>query len=178
MYERIKNELPARGISRTQLEVITGNHQAIKAYEKAGLKTRRKLLSWKGELKSLTDLPGTHKIKKVSFSEEHETLTPYPYAFEQGNPVVMKRSGMLELHELRRNGKLLAFAIWSPWQMNLVQLGGINSEALAGLLFKMKLIGEHVGMINVDENNKLVNGTLEKAGLVNYLSQFEMEMCF
>lgn len=178
MYERIKRELPAKGFARTQLEVIIANHQAIRAYEKSGMKTRRKLLSWKGELKKLTDFPGTHEIKKVSFGDEHATLTPYPYAFEQGNPIVLKRSGMLELHELRRDGKLFAFAIWNPWQMNLVQLGGKNSEALEGLLFKMKLIGEHAGMINVDEKNELVNDTLKKAGLVNYLSQFEMEMCF
>lgn len=178
MYERIKVELPQKNIRRTQLEVITENHKAIRAYEKAGFRKIRKLLAWKGELKNLTDFPGTHEIRKVAFTDEHAKLTPFPYAYEQTNPVVMKRSGMLELHELREEGKLLAFAVWNPWQMNLVQLGGVTQEAIAGLLFKLKLNGEHAGMVNVDEKNELVNDTLEKAGLANYLSQYEMEMFF
>ncbi len=175
MYERIKVELPYK---RSQLEVITENHRAIRAYEKSGFKKTRKLLAWKGQLKNLADFPGKHEIKIVQFTPEHAELTLFPYAFEQTNPVVMKRSGMLELHELRDEGKLLAYAVWNPWQMNLVQLGGRHAEAITGLLFKLKLKDEHAGMINVDEKNELVNSVLEKSGLVNYLSQYEMEMFF
>jgi GNAT superfamily N-acetyltransferase len=145
MYERIKNDLPAKNFVRTRLEVITENHTAIRAYEKAGFKKARKLLAWKGEFRNLSNFSGTHEIKKVSFTDEHEKLSPFPYAFEQTNPVVMKRSGMLELHELREHGALLAFAVWNPWKMNMVQLGGISSGAMRGLLFRMKLEGERAG---------------------------------
>ena len=68
---------------------------------------------------------------------------------------------MLELHELRHQGKLTAYAVWNPLQMNLVQLEGESENALESLLFSMKLSGEHVGMINVDEDNELVNGILK-----------------
>lgn len=176
MYERMKKDLPQKNMKRSQLEVITENQPAIRAYEKAGFLKKRKLLSWKGEFSKITDFPGKHEIRPVAFTAEHEKLTPFPYAFEQTNPVVLKRSATLELHELWGEHQLLAYAVWNPWQMNVIQLGGISREALKGLLYKMKLSGLHAGMVNVDEKNELVNDVFRQSGLNNYLSQYEMEM--
>lgn len=178
MYERIKSDLPAKGIRRMQLEVIRENHPAIRVYEKVGFRTKRKLLSWKGELGQLLPHHLPYEVKKIAFTHEHALLSHYPIAFEQDISVILIRSEMLELHELREEGKLVAFAVWDPWQMNLVQLEGKNPELVAGLLSQMKLSGEYIGMINVDEKNLIVNGALKSAGLVNYLSQYEMEMTF
>lgn len=178
MYQRIKHDLPLKDFRRTQLEVITENARALRAYEKEGFEKKRLLLSWKGEFSGLRDAPGSHLVKKASFSEEHAELNPFPLAFEQETFVVMKRTSQLELHELRAEGKLLAYAVWNPWQMNLVQLAGTDPESVTGLLFRMKLSGEHAGMINVDEKNELINGVLRDNGLKNYLSQYEMVLSF
>lgn len=175
MYERILKELPEKGFTKAQLEVITENHRAIHAYEKTGFQKERKLHSWKGTVCELPDGTGEHKILPLILTKEHRALTPYPYAFEQDEPVLRKKSSTLELHELRMMGKLVAYAVWNPWSMYLVQLGGMSSENLKSLLRFMNLPGKHLGMINVDERNELVNGVLRDAGLVNFLSQYEME---
>lgn len=174
MYERIFDELPEKGYSKFQLEVITKNEKAIRAYEKVGMKIVRTLHSWKGTAGNFRDHPGHHEIKPLKFSPEHAELTPFPYGFEQDKDVVLRRSGMLELHELRDEKELLSYAVWNPWQMNLVQLGGRNRDALEGLLSHMKLSGEQFGMINVDERNHLINDFFSEKGLVNFLSQYEM----
>lgn len=176
MYEKIMKDLPGKGISRMQLEVITENQRAVHAYEKAGFRIGRTLRSWKGSLEASSECIGLHEIKPVHFTTEHAELTPYTYAFEQDNEVVLKRSGNLELHELLEDGKLLSFAVWNPWQMNLIQFGGRNRTALEELLKRMKLSGEQFGMVNVDERNDLVNNFFREKGLVNFLSQYEMEI--
>ncbi|MES2526177.1 MAG: GNAT family N-acetyltransferase [Bdellovibrionota bacterium] len=178
LYDRILKDLPLRGFRKMQLEVITENVRAIKAYEKAGFKIQRKLLCWKGSADSIPDSPGTHAIKKVLLTDEHAALTPFPYAFEMDKTAVEKQQDMLELHELREGKTLLAYAVWNPWKMNLIQLGGKNKEAVAGILSRMKLPGENFGMVNVDEKNDLVNGVFRDLGLVNYISQYEMETEF
>jgi GNAT superfamily N-acetyltransferase len=178
MYEEIFRALPAKGFQKARLEVITENTKAIRAYEKSGFHQTRKLLCWKGKLEGLARASGNYEVKKVLLTHEHESLTPYPYAFEQSGPVVLRRSGMLELHELRENKTLVAYAVFNPSQMNLVQLGGDSPEKIAGLLHSMKLEGENVGMVNVDERNETVNGLFRSRGMTNYLSQYEMEAAF
>jgi hypothetical protein len=175
MYEQIFKDLPGKGFKRAKLEVITENVKGIRAYEKAGLKIGRKLLAWKGTPTGLPKAEGEHTITQVNFRDELKTLEPYPLAFEQDWPVVLRRQEMLEQHELRLNGTLAAYAIWNPWQMNMVQLGGTDSSAIAILLRQMKLEGENFGMINVDEKKAGVNELFKNLGLVNYLSQYEME---
>lgn len=178
MYEEIRRGLPQKGIRRSQLEVITENARAIRAYEKAGFRKTRKLLCWKGTFSSLTFHGGEHTIRPPVLTGEHTALQVFSPAFEQSAEVIARRSSMLELHELRENGKLLAYAVWNPWQMNLVQLEGADPESLESLLSSMKLSGESAGMINVDERNGRVNGLFPARGLVNFLSQYEMETDF
>lgn len=178
MYEGIRRELPQKGFRRERLEVITENTKAIRAYEKAGFKIRRKLLSWKGEFGDLSFSGGDYAIKPPALTTEHAQLSPFEPAFEQGPEVIARRSAMLELHELREGKKLVAYAVWNPCQMNLVQLNARDEEALESLLASMKLSGKHAGMINVDEKNEIVNRALSKKMLVNFLSQYEMETSF
>lgn len=175
MYERIQKDLAGR---TGRLEVITENAKAIRAYEKAGFNIRRKLLSYKGEFGELRYAGGDFEIKPVILTDEHEKLSPFESAFEQSAPVIARRISMLELHELRENGKLVAYAVWNPWKMNLVQLTATDKTTLESLLAKMNLSGKHAGMINVDENDEIVNGVLAGKGLVNFLSQYEMETTF
>lgn len=175
MYERALPELQAKGFLRTQLEVITKNEKAIRAYEKSGFQKKRILHSWKGTLPRLDEVPGfRYDVKAPVLTSEHAALTRYPYAFEQDKETVRRRSGMLELHELRTDKNLEAFAIWNPLRMNLVQLEAVETGALSQLLMKMKLAGEHFGMINVDERNQIVNNFFRDQGLENFLSQYEM----
>lgn len=178
MYERIKKELPQKGYPRGRLEVITENQRAIRAYEKSGFLKRRELLCWKGNLSLKRPGPGTHQIVPLRFTDEHRGLTSFEWAFEQREEVILRRSESLELHEFRRDGRLRAFAVWNPWKMNLVQLSGEGPGDLTGLLAAMKLQNAHVGMVNVDHDNELVNGVFRECGLVNHISQYEMETSF
>lgn len=175
MYERILRDLPQKGFRKMQLEVITENIPAIRSYEKAGFRRKRKLLCWKGQAVNIPDSPGIHAIKTPLLTLEHAELTPYRYAFEMDKASVEKQSSVLEMHELRNENKLLAYAVWNPWKMNLIQLGGKDKESVSGLLARMKLAGENFGMVNVDERNDIVNGIFRELGLTNYISQYEME---
>lgn len=178
MYERILRELPEKGFRKMQLEVITENVRAIGAYEKAGFQKKRKLLCWKGKAEFIPDSPGVYEIKYPQLTSEHAALTPFPYAFEMDKTSVENQSGVLELHELREGKNLLAYAVWDPWKMNLIQLGGVSKESVSGILSRMKLDSENFGMVNVDENNNKVNGVFRELGLMNYISQYEMERLF
>lgn len=177
MYKRILEDIPRKGFLKMQLEVITENVRAINAYEKAGFKKSRKLLCWKGKASAFSPAPGNHVIKKPVFTEEHERLSPFPYAFELDKASVLRQSE-LEMHELREGEKLLAFAVWDPWKMKLIQLGGEDRNSITGLLFRMNLSGENFGMVNVDESNDLLNGIFRDHYLTNYISQYEMERFF
>lgn len=177
MYERIRADLPSRGYLRGRLEVITENHRAIRAYEKSGFRRGRFLRSWKGTAGALRASSGHYSFRQVVLTEEHRSLSPYSWAFEQSTEVIERRKGKLELHELREGNTLLAYAVWNPGSMNLVQLAGKDRDRVMGLLSAMKLSGEHFGMINVPEES-VVNAVLSQAGLVNFLNQYEMEMAF
>jgi GNAT superfamily N-acetyltransferase len=178
LYQRILKDIPAKGFRQMQLEVITENDRAIHAYEKAGFIKQRKLLCWKGTANAFEGSMGDHRVLKAELTLQHSQLSPYPYAFEMDKTAVMRHADSLELHELRDGEKLLAFAIWNPWKMNLMQLGGINRTAAETLLAKMKLSGQSFGMVNVDERNDLVNGILRDHNLKNYISQYEMVRFF
>ena len=178
LYKRILDEIPLKGFRKMQLEVITENVRAIKAYEKAGFTKVRKLLCWKGTASEFAPSIGEHKIKYPALTHEHFQLSPFPFAFEMDATAVARQAETLELHELREKDQLLAYAVWNPWKMNLIQLGGSDRNSLIGLLSKMKLSGETFGMVNVDEKNILLNGIFRDHNLTNYISQNEMERLF
>lgn len=175
IYKRILEDIPRKGFRKMQLEVITENVRAINAYEKAGFTKVRKLLCWKGAPSEFLPGSGDYKIKYPELTHEHAQFTSFPYAFEMDVTAISRQAETLELHELREKGKLLAYAVWNPWKMNLIQLGGADRESITGLLSKMKLSGENFGMVNVDEKNDLLNGIFRDHNLTNYISQYEME---
>lgn len=178
MYQRIRSELPGRGIKRSQLEVITENFRAIRGYETAGFRKSRKLLCWKGTLSELQAGAGDYAIAPLSFTDEHRNLTVYPPAFEMDDSVLLRRSDILELHELRIAGELRAYAVWNPWKMNLARLEGKSAADLETLLAKMNLSEKSLGILNVDERNETLNRLFLEKNLVNYISQYEMETLF
>lgn len=177
MYERIRADLPRKGFEKSQLEVITENVRAIRGYESAGFRKMRQLLCWKGGPGDLRISDGDHSILPLVFTQEHDSLTAYPPAFEMGNSVLIRRADILELHELRKDRVLLAYAVWNPWKMNLGRIEGRTSRDMETLLGKMNLSGKNLGIINVDERH-VVNALFREKGLVNYISQYEMEMDF
>ena len=178
LFKHLIPEIKARGFETMSLEVIEQNAAAIRVYQQSGFKMSRQLLSFKGPIALSNDLVSrefVYNVKEFLPSEEHRRLMNALPSFEQRFEILARRKQSLEIHELKINGELCAYAIFHPLNMNLIQLSGKDSAFMNQLLSLMKLDGESVGIINVDEANAELQTFLKSVGLKVYLSQYEMK---
>lgn len=177
IFEHLIPQLKTKGLRQITLEVIDQNKTAIKVYTDAGFKIQRSLFSFSGTPHiHLPVKSGSYAIKPYALKREHLMLSIFPSGFEQSFDVLTRQKEKIELHELRENSELRAFALFNPSRMNLLYLGGVNELSLATLLTEMKLDGERWGMINVDAKNKMLTQIFSSIGLNHYLTQFEMRL--
>lgn len=175
IFATIKPWAKEAGFRKISLEVIQANERGLKAYHSCGFARRRSLISLKGIVRIASAAHElSYRAKNYELSEEHFRLCAYPPSFEQDFPVLEKKKQLLEVHELRLNQELQAFAIFNPAQMNMVMLETKSEVLIPLLLQEMKLNGEEVGIINIDERNQTLIKGLKDRGLSAYIAQFEM----
>lgn len=179
MYEWIIPQLKELGFKTASLEVITANKAAIKVYERVGFGVQRKLICFKGPI--LSELPQDHPessyfTSEVKFDDEMRKLQTHPYTVEHSEEVLSKTKGVYELHRIFEGKELLAYAIFQPKSLVLMQLEARGPFAMDArkLLGKMRLQGQNVRMINIDEKKVDLITLWQELGLENHINQFEM----
>lgn len=179
LFQRLIPEIQHLGYKKISLEVIEENEIAQAVYRSAGFKTVRRLHSLKGEI-LIPEFGGNNKIHyqirdfdSLPKLADGEKFSP---SFEQRAPILLNQKNSLEIHELKDATSLLAYCVFRPQHMNLVELAGVNTESLCRLLGEMRLAGEQVGIINVDERNSTLLEFLKSLGLAIFLTHHQMEL--
>lgn len=181
MYEYLLPELKKLAVKKMVLEVITGNHSAIKAYEKMGYSVDRTLDCYRGKIQARRNkLVSTLKeIDPVDWSE----LVPFWDT---------KPSWQNEIQSLKnskencrfvgayRDDLLVGYAVFNPATRKINQLAlakdqrnkGIGTELFAYI--NEALEQQEVFVFNVDHHAVPSLEFLKAQGLREHIAQFEM----
>lgn len=180
IYSQALPRLKAAGMKKVRLEVLAQNSRAQNLYARLGFTPVRRLHCFTGRLPSRFD--DMHQlryhVKEVHFTPEMRELVRLPWSTEHSEEVILRARGRYELHELREDHRLMAYAVFHPQGLRLMQLEARPpfSYYAKVLLGRMKLAGEDVRMFNVDERNTPLLEFLNELGLTVQVDQWEMEL--
>lgn len=179
MYDFISPFLRENQTRKLVLEVIEGNHSAIRSYEKFGFSIQRKLLCFEGKLH--VEKPEKNVVIKTlddfswsvlqSFWDIEPSWQSAPQAMNFIKPSLL---GAFVEQEL------VGYVFFNPLLKRIYQIAvspgyrrkGIGTQLLAETSFYTD--GEKIQVNNVDESAEHIQLFLEKYGLINDISQFEM----
>lgn len=184
MYEFIKPKLVANKINKMILEVLTQNSAAIKTYQNQGFKITRELNCFKGKLK-LTKAEFSNKNYEIVELKEYnwdllQTFWDYPPTWQNSIQTVNNLKKQNTAFGIIAENKTRGYIIYNPNTKRIHQLGvdkDFRNKGLGQYLLEaVSTIDNEISIINVDSRDKALVKFLEKNGLINYTSQYEMEL--
>lgn len=180
MYDFIIPVLKERNAEVLLLEVIEGNAAAIRAYENLGFKIVRKLLCFRGNIRSEQENAEITIKKMAEF--QWDSLRSF-WDIEpswQGSVYVL--DPMPEIYTTMgayAYDKLVGYIIYNPTARKVLQVAvhkEYREQGIGRMLFKTIVDGSPIAINNVDDVSKETKEFLDqKIGLENWLSQFEMK---
>ncbi len=174
-YQQIEKDLKFKNFS---LEVIKQNAKALKIYQSLGFTITRDLISVQGPLNIKTPLKKKHHyhLKKLIYSDELSSLRLYEPSFENSETVLNNLPQNYELHEIRQDNKLLAYAIYHPSLASLKEIGASYpiDENLDQLFLEMKINGEKLRVMNIDVKALELISYFCDRDVNIFVSQYEM----
>ena len=179
IYERIIGE--CAGYHSFSLEVIKENTKALNLYRKLGFDIKRELISLTGNLtlpiQNNSEL--IYEIHPLSEINSFKDLKLSHPAAENSLPVLKKNPHLHELHLLKKDDLILAYAYFTPASLSLRDLGAALpfEKNLDQLLRLMKLQNEKLRVMNVDSTSPLIT-YFEERGLTSFVTQYEMKRSF
>lgn len=182
LIEQISNEVSrnVKGFKIYSLEVIKENLKAIQLYKKLGFLIEREMISMKGKLiiGELLDKNFDYQIKTVSYNDEQMTIQMSRPSMENSSACLMNNPTLHELHELRDNGELLAYAIYTPMTMSLREMGAIDIKFLDQLFLQMKINEQNLRIMNIDSSSQTLLHYFEERGINRFVTQYAMSKAF
>ncbi|SIS84207.1 Acetyltransferase (GNAT) domain-containing protein [Chryseobacterium ureilyticum] len=180
MYDFIIPVLKERNAEVLLLEVIEGNAAAIRAYENLGFKIVRKLLCFRGNIRSEQENAEITIKKMAEF--QWDSLRSF-WDIEpswQGSVYVL--DPMPEIYTTMgayADDKLVGYIIYNSTARKVLQVAvhkEYRKQGIGRMLFKTIVDGSPIAINNVDDVSKETKEFLDqKIGLENWLSQFEMK---
>lgn len=180
MYDFIIPFLKERNAEVLLLEVIEGNAAAIRAYENLGFKIVRKLLCFRGNIRSEQENAEITIKKMAEF--QWDSLRSF-WDIEpswQGSVYVL--DPMPKIYTTMgayADDKLVGYIIYNPTARKVLQVAvhkEYRKQGIGRMLFKTIVDGSPIAINNVDDVSKETKEFLDqKIGLENWLSQFEMK---
>lgn len=178
LVEKMYQQIEADHAGTYSLEVIKENTKALKIYQHLGFKIKRDLISVQGVLNINTALDKHfhYDIRPLVYAEEMAKIRLYLPSVENSSDILTRYSDQYELHELRLDKKLMAYAVYYPKTGSIKEVGALSpiEENLDQLFLQMKLNGEKLRVMNIDG---------KAIGLISYfcdrdvnifVSQYEM----
>lgn len=184
MYEFIKPKLAENKINKMILEVLIQNSAAIKTYQNQGFEITRELNCFKGKLKLTKEKISSKSYEIVELKEYNwelfQTFWDYPPTWQNSIQTVNNLKEQNTSFGIISENKILGYIIYNPNTKRIHQLGihkGFRNKGLGKYLLEMvSKIDSEISIINVDSRDKALVKFLEKNGLNNYTSQYEMEL--
>ncbi|MBB6331872.1 ribosomal protein S18 acetylase RimI-like enzyme [Chryseobacterium sediminis] len=183
MYDFIIPVLKERNANTLLLEVIEGNQPAIRAYENLGFSIVRRLLCFNGNIKpgkendgiSVQELKDFEWEKLRSFWDIEPSWQGSVFVLEPMPENYMTLGAYLE-------EKLVGYIVYGPTSKKIYQFAvdkSFRNLGIGTMLFNAisrKNGGQAIALNNVDDSSESTSKFLsERAGLNNWLSQFEMK---
>ncbi|MDW9379897.1 GNAT family N-acetyltransferase [Chryseobacterium sp. JV558] len=183
MYDFIIPTLKERNADTLLLEVIEGNHNAVRAYENLGFTIVRRLLCFNGSIQqgkenaevSIKDLKDFQWELLCSFWDIEPSWQGSVFALEPMPENYVTLGAYIE-------EKLVGYAVYSPAAKKIYQFAvdkNFRNQGIGTMLFNSisdKNGGQAIALNNVDDSSENTSRFLgEKIGLNNWLSQFEMK---
>lgn len=182
MYAWLFEQLKPLKVEQLVLEVIEGNHAAIRAYEKMGYHKARKLICFEGE----TDVNQTNKPVEI------KELTDFNWAvfssFWDIQPSWQNAVSALENSKARchilgaySEGTLVGYLIFNPTSKRVLQLAVDANHRRQGiatqLIQTMQQITESkaIYVYNIDDASAAMAAFFNHLHLTSDLAQFEMK---
>ncbi|AZA78062.1 GNAT family N-acetyltransferase [Chryseobacterium sp. G0186] len=182
MYDFIIPVLKERNINTLLLEVIDNNQQAIRAYENLGFTIVRRLLCFHGNTNQ------AHHNSEVIIKEladfQWEKFSSF-WDVEpswQGSAFVVKdmKKNCIILGAFK-DEKLVGYVVYNSTVRKVYQIAvdkNHRRQGIGSILFeviKNNINGQPISLNNVDEISEDTAIFLQKIGLNNHVSQFEMK---
>lgn len=181
MYEYLLPELKKLAVKKMVLEVITGNHSAIKAYEKMGYSVDRTLDCYRGKIQARRNkLVSTLKeIEPVDWSELVSFWDTKP-SWQNEIQSLKNSKENCRFVGAYRDDLLVGYAVFNPATRKINQLAlakdqrnkGIGTELFAYI--NEALEQQEVFVFNVDHHAVPSLEFLKAQGLREHIAQFEM----
>jgi ribosomal protein S18 acetylase RimI-like enzyme len=183
LYEHFIPRYQEQGVKNILLEVIATNQKAIKAYENAGFQRQRNFVCFKGEIPLKKKAFNSILIQKSTLPED-ELLTPFADQMPSwSNSIASVRrekqltTTWVALHENEIVGFISVFlASRRIRQIGVRKDKRRNGIGTALMQQAAEVLGNPFTLINVDTQNKGLIAFLEKTGMSEILTQYEMKL--
>lgn len=181
MYTYLLPELKKLQVKKMMLEVITGNHAAIKAYEKMGYTVVRKLDCYTGKLdvKKNTPISVLKEIDSFNWAGFFSFWDVIP-SWQNAGQSLENSKEHCRIIGAFSNELLVGYAIFNPASRKINQFAvarayrrkGIGSQLFSYINEYVKQ--QDVYVYNVDHTAVATMGFLKSLGLREKVAQFEM----
>lgn len=178
LYQFALPLLKEQGITRCSLEVIEKNERAIHVYERIGFTIRKRLKCFKG---NITQEGKDILVREIPFTEiaAQSKAADHYYSWDNTSIAIRASGDMYKTYRaVSAAGKDAGYFIMNPANGYLAQFEPCSEKATdtQSLLNGVALIAPHIRINNVDTNRTPVISSFLKAGLDNYLDQYEMQL--
>ncbi|RAJ73924.1 ribosomal protein S18 acetylase RimI-like enzyme [Chitinophaga dinghuensis] len=181
MYDAFIPSYQEKGIRTLKLEVIVANTTAVKTYEKTGFEKKRFFQCFKG------DITLNRPLNAIEIVQQPEPNWALYSLFMDMEPSWSNLPGSIQREvttvtwEAHINGEVAGFiSVNTPTKRirNLAVARKYRRQGVASALLQhvaTTLEGTFT-IINIEENVEGMAAFLEKAGMTNYLNQYEMTL--
>ncbi|HPE70160.1 MAG TPA: GNAT family N-acetyltransferase [Thermotogota bacterium] len=182
MYHFAFPLLKQAGVERCGLEVIRSNEKAIRAYKSVGFGITRELECFSGEIQVgsapeqlVVEIQPVEQLAQLDLSP----FQNYPPSWENRTIAVLRNANLFRLLLLRESDEVRGYAVIKPQPGQVAQFGvhkQYRGKGFGRALFReIASISPKVSILNVDRQAKDTLRFLERAGLKNFIGQYEME---
>ena len=182
MYDIILPKIRKQQFDTMVLEVISNNTAAIKSYQKAGYKVKRKLTCYKGEI-SITSINQSVTIKPIPDYNwtTLQSFWDFKPTWQNSIQSIERLLDNFECIGAYFNGQLVGYLVYNPGSKRIIQIAVDKTYRRQKIGFRLlayisKVHNTTIGAINIDESSESANTFLQNAGLENILTQLEMEL--
>lgn len=182
MYDHLLPKLKELGVKQMVLEVIVGNHAAIRAYEKMEYKIKRTLRCFDGIVKEAPKQEPAVIKELTDF--EWDTFTSFwsvQPSWQYTIKTLENSKDRCRILEASINQESVGYIIFNPTSRRILQIAVAASHRRKGIASQLvdtmvKAIDpKELFAYNVDSNSSEITSFLEKLGFSNTISQYEMK---
>lgn len=180
LYEAILPMLQAKGVKAVTLEVITTNTPALKIYQAMGFHISRRLLCYKGKVE-FGDAPGSgnvHVLEQIDW-DLLKLFWDWEPTWQHAAPAIGRMGGQMITIGYITAGQVVGYACYDPVAHRIAQVAvkpDCRRQGVATALFAYlsARYGPDMSFINVDAAAAETQAFIRKAGLREFIQQYEM----